>query len=1267
MGSFFSKKKKKEKAEDDSRTGSAPSRMESWQSGEWQSVDQAQAQATAPTSEGTRQEPATPLPDPPASAPASEITTSQSPIPPKPAATEPSPVPELPDQALPASKPEAAGVAAIKAHSKPSSREGERSRERHTVDDNLLRKFYDKETVNNLTSSVWGEREQALKSVKEVIVNQRHGSCDPNQLYESCCSIVYRALRDKVAPVYFAALDVLDAAVQVLVPVLRRTDVQNSLDYLAPLLVQRSGNINARISNSTSELIRVVARNEKVGVSYIMPFACEVLKSKKGKSTTAALTSRLSLLQHLIAEFDKEGVEEAIVEQVLTFCRPLLETPDDKVRQAAVATVVAVYKNSGGLDEDFLKMLDPKTVKALRAKFSDADDESAVDHLLQGDVDIDNFDSPQKSFSGMSGGVSVATPRNACFKKKSADVETKYGAPVAKSPIKTFTGFDEVITGNLESKIWGDREFGLKTIKEKFLSQKYEGVNCNKLWEATCDVLYISLKDKVTPVYFASLKLLQALAECCGSCLAVSSIHEALDPILPILVHRSGNMNPRITQASQEVIIDLCRKEEIGLEYTVPFTLEPLSMKKSKNQASMYIGRVELLMGLVKEFDLDTSPSLTAEELLTFSRPAMDSPDEKVRHIAVQLVVEVYRRSGNAIDEHYFDVINPKMVKKLRAKFAEAESQVDDPEAVARARMISSWNTNQANRPATSYGVEEDVGPEEFNGFGETILGELSSSIWAEREHGLKTVQTKFVEHNFKGMDCTQLWDAVCQALSNVLRDKVAPVYFASLSLLKSLAVYCAQYVPQRVIQENFDGLLPVIVYRSGNNNSRISQASIQLLIELSRVNEIAVHYVSTFVFEPLTHSKAKQKGSMYHGRLELISSLLQEFGINNTGLAVEKILTFTRPALEMPDEKVRSTAISMVVEVYKRSGHTIDENFFAVLGNEKLKKVLQAKLREADEEAQLVSSGVGKKQSLPMKGEQSMGASFSQDPSVTVFVPQRPSTRAQPAESDPARPNTSYGVALETEEKEFTGFGEITLRNLNSAVWGERELALQTIKAKWLQTSYSAQFDCTSLWDTTCQVLSNALRDKVAPVYFTSLSVMRDLVASCGRSVAPNVIKENFDGLIPMLVHRSGNLNARISQGSTQLFLHFCKTPELGLEYLVPFMFEPIVFKSQKQQVAMYIGRLELLTLVLKEFEVGSTYDLSVDKVVEFAQPALGMPDEKLRQCAINLVADVFKQAGLKQIDETAFPAVNPQTLKFLQQRIHDSAGDENAAPNNR
>eukprot|EP00854_Cymbomonas_tetramitiformis_P006756 gene6756-8080_t len=1187
MGSFFSKKKKKEKAEDDSRTGSAPSRMESWQSGEWQSVDQAQ-----------------------------------------------------------------------------------------------------------------------------------------------------------VAPVYFAALDVLDAAVQVLVPVLRRTDVQNSLDYLAPLLVQRSGNINARISNSTSELIRVVARNEKVGVSYIMPFACEVLKSKKGKSTTAALTSRLSLLQHLIAEFDKEGVEEAIVEQVLTFCRPLLETPDDKVRQAAVATVVAVYKNSGGLDEDFLKMLDPKTVKALRAKFSDADDESAVDHLLQGDVDIDNFDSPQKSFSGMSGGVSVATPRNACFKKKSADVETKYGAPVAKSPIKTFTGFDEVITGNLESKIWGDREFGLKTIKEKFLSQKYEGrmlpftcslgaeypvrrfgeqwyllakysavstlllfpyvawyrfavllvrsvfgpgtlrsalpeslaqvtgtlgVNCNKLWEATCDVLYISLKDKVTPVYFASLKLLQALAECCGSCLAVSSIHEALDPILPILVHRSGNMNPRITQASQEVIIDLCRKEEIGLEYTVPFTLEPLSMKKSKNQASMYIGRVELLMGLVKEFDLDTSPSLTAEELLTFSRPAMDSPDEKVRHIAVQLVVEVYRRSGNAIDEHYFDVINPKMVKKLRAKFAEAESQVDDPEAVARARMISSWNTNQANRPATSYGVEEDVGPEEFNGFGETILGELSSSIWAEREHGLKTVQTKFVEHNFKGMDCTQLWDAVCQALSNVLRDKVAPVYFASLSLLKSLAVYCAQYVPQRVIQENFDGLLPVIVYRSGNNNSRISQASIQLLIELSRVNEIAVHYVSTFVFEPLTHSKAKQKGSMYHGRLELISSLLQEFGINNTGLAVEKILTFTRPALEMPDEKVRSTAISMVVEVYKRSGHTIDENFFAVLGNEKLKKVLQAKLREADEEAQLVSSGVGKKQSLPMKGEQSMGASFSQDPSVTVFVPQRPSTRAQPAESDPARPNTSYGVALETEEKEFTGFGEITLRNLNSAVWGERELALQTIKAKWLQTSYSAQFDCTSLWDTTCQVLSNALRDKVAPVYFTSLSVMRDLVASCGRSVAPNVIKENFDGLIPMLVHRSGNLNARISQGSTQLFLHFCKTPELGLEYLVPFMFEPIVFKSQKQQVAMYIGRLELLTLVLKEFEVGSTYDLSVDKVVEFAQPALGMPDEKLRQCAINLVADVFKQAGLKQIDETAFPAVNPQTLKFLQQRIHDSAGDENAAPNNR
>jgi len=117
--------------------------------------------------------------------------------------------------------------------------------------------------------------------------------------------------------------------------------------------------------------------------------------------------------------------------------------------------------------------------------------------------------------------------------------------------------------------------------------------------------------------------------------------------------------------------------------------------------------------------------------------------------------------------------------------------------------------------------------------------------------------------------------------------------------------------------------------------------------------------------------------------------------------------------------------------------------------------------------------------------------------------------------------------------------FGQHTLEGLTAKAWSDREASLQTIRTKLMQDYDRTAEDYVHLWKATTGILQKTIRDKVAPVYFTSLEVLRAAVSTCTKEIAQNNVHDFLDNIVPALIHRSGNLNPRISQASISVSLN--------------------------------------------------------------------------------------------------------------------------------
>ena len=245
---------------------------------------------------------------------------------------------------------------------------------------------------------------------------------------------------------------------------------------------------------------------------------------------------------------------------------------------------------------------------------------------------------------------------------------------------------NEPVVRGLFALMWGDRDESLKAIRGNLENPSFLAKHDNILvWNTTVEILCSSLKDKVVPVYFSSLETLKTLFTALGPDIGNDVLYEAVSRLVPVLMHRVGNLNARIHAGASQTLMFLASERRIGPQVVGPYALAPF--KKSRSQSNMYIGRLDLVQQMLKKFS--STQGLSVGSVMTFSAAALDSPDDKLRKAAVKVVCEVYRlqrMAGSEIDGKYLVNIKPAVMKKLQAKFAEIDggAPVEAPSSSTR-------------------------------------------------------------------------------------------------------------------------------------------------------------------------------------------------------------------------------------------------------------------------------------------------------------------------------------------------------------------------------------------------------------------------------------------------------------------------------------------------------------------------------------------------------------------------------------------------------
>eukprot|EP00743_Colponemidia_sp_Colp-15_P009172 GILK01010007.1.p1 GENE.GILK01010007.1~~GILK01010007.1.p1 ORF type:complete len:632 (+),score=89.52 GILK01010007.1:86-1897(+) len=235
--------------------------------------------------------------------------------------------------------------------------------------------------------------------------------------------------------------------------------------------------------------------------------------------------------------------------------------------------------------------------------------------------------------------------------------------------------FGSTIQTHLASDKWDLRTEALKQIDKSLCSGEVDlsAVDTTSLLCVCREIVISSIKSRVAPVLFGGLQVLRTLLSQFIVTIEAKQVQSCFKPLLKALRRKLGDSNMRVHEAVCKMFGYLCQHPAFGLEYMLPFILKPVT--KARATFALW-GRLDLMLRMVSEFGLqvgkpETCQSLRIEPVMTFVTPCLNVPDDKVRALAMQLTVEIFKVLGHDV-RSYLTQVKPALVHVLDRKFAEA-------------------------------------------------------------------------------------------------------------------------------------------------------------------------------------------------------------------------------------------------------------------------------------------------------------------------------------------------------------------------------------------------------------------------------------------------------------------------------------------------------------------------------------------------------------------------------------------------------------------
>ena len=243
--------------------------------------------------------------------------------------------------------------------------------------------------------------------------------------------------------------------------------------------------------------------------------------------------------------------------------------------------------------------------------------------------------------------------------------------------------FGDAIIRQLNSEKWDQREEALQSISERLRQEANVAAEMSDrlpLFNACCCIVRSAMNDKVAPVYFASCKLLEYLVDEFGKELNAEDVQAGLAPLMGSMLARTGESNQRVLECTCALFLSLARMETVGLDFIATYVTQQI---KTMRKTRLVWGRLDLVRRTIIEYGLKRANKFSADTVLPMVIPALEVADEKVRKMAMRVVVDTYKIVGKDAVNPHVQNCKPALQNSLQRRFDKADGKPTQPKQSA--------------------------------------------------------------------------------------------------------------------------------------------------------------------------------------------------------------------------------------------------------------------------------------------------------------------------------------------------------------------------------------------------------------------------------------------------------------------------------------------------------------------------------------------------------------------------------------------------------
>lgn len=214
--------------------------------------------------------------------------------------------------------------------------------------------------------------------------------------------------------------------------------------------------------------------------------------------------------------------------------------------------------------------------------------------------------------------------------------------------------------------------------------------------------------------------------------------------------------------------------------------------------------------------------------------------------------------------------------------------------------------------------------------------------------------------------------------------------------------------------------------------------------------------------------------------------------------------------------------------------------------------------------------------------------------------------------------------------------FGDYITRCIFSKTWNLRDAALQKL-ALDLREGARGGDEPSQLLQGYSTILKRTIADKNIQVMFSSgglLQAVAQVLLENGP-VRRNEAQAALDPLMPLLVERLGEPNARVDKTARDALLDFARCQSVGATFTTQYL-----LRSPKKKTGgtvharVFSSRLAVITALVTEFGVQPDGQCPLEATMQLAMEWFNNKDEKVRENSVKLAAACHMHVGLRRIE---------------------------------